>query len=67
MKKISKEHYRNLFAEVGLSQEAIDVRMKEIIETFFYGSEEERLYHPVDDDMAYIVDTGNNEIGRAHV
>lgn len=33
--------------------------LKEIIQTFFYGSEEERIYHPVGEDMGYLMDTGN--------
>lgn len=28
----------------------------------FYGSDEERIYHPVGEDMAYIVDTGNIDV-----
>ena len=61
MKNINKETYRNIFAEMGIAQESIETRLEEIIGTFFYGSEEERLYHPIDDGMAYIVDTGNND------
>lgn len=51
--------YRNMFAEIGISQEEIDRRLKEIVQTFFYGSEEERIYHPAGEDMGYLMDTGN--------
>ena len=56
---ISDKVYRNMFAEIGISQEEIDRRLKEIVQTFFYGSEEERIYHPVGEDMGYLMDTGN--------
>ena len=53
--------YRNLFAESGKTEEEINQRLEEIWNTFFYGSEEERLYHPVGDDMGYLEDTGNHD------
>lgn len=57
-----KTNYRNLFLECGISQEQIDARLKEIVHTFFYGKEEERLYFEVEDDMSYITDTGNTDV-----
>jgi oligosaccharide reducing-end xylanase len=51
--------YRNVFAEYGYSESEIKKRRDEIFQTLFYGSEDERIYHPVGDDMAYIEDTGN--------
>lgn len=51
--------YRNIFAELGYPEEEIEARLNRIFETMFYGSEEERIYHPVGDDMGYMVDTGN--------
>lgn len=54
-------NYRNLFLEAGKSQEEIDKRLNEIWETFFYGPEEERIYHPVGEDMGYLEDTGNHD------
>lgn len=59
MMDLSGKVYRNMFAEIGISQEEIDRKLKEIIQTFFYGSEEERIYHPVGEDMGYLMDTGN--------
>lgn len=59
MADILNRTYRNIFAEIGISQEEIDQKLKEIVHTFFYGSEEERIYHPVGEDMGYLMDTGN--------
>jgi oligosaccharide reducing-end xylanase len=53
--------YRNVFAEYGYSESEISKRRDEIFQTLFYGSEDERIYHPVGDDMAYIEDTGNHD------
>ena len=53
--------YRNVFREIGISAEDIEARLREIVYTFFY-DEEESLYHPVGDDMAYIEDTGNHDV-----
>lgn len=56
----SKE-YRNVFKELGFTEEEINKRVEETFQTMFYGSEEERIYHPVGDDMGYIEDTGNTD------
>lgn len=53
--------YRNVFAEIGKSREEIEERLKQIVQTFFFGSEEERIYHAVGDDMGYLEDTGNHD------
>ncbi len=55
-----KKNYRNMFAEIGISDEQIKERLEEIKYTYFQ-KEGEKLYYPVGDDMAYIVDTGNND------
>lgn len=57
---IEKKNYRNMFAEIGVSEEEIRKRLEEIKYTFFF-EEGEKLYYPVGEDMAYIVDTGNND------
>lgn len=57
---IKKKNYRNMFAEIGVSEEEIRKRLEEIKYTFFF-EEGEKLYYPVGEDMAYIVDTGNND------
>lgn len=56
------KEYRNVFLELGYSQAEIDARIEETFQTMFYGSDEERIYHPVGDDMGYLVDTGNNDV-----
>ena len=56
------KQYRNVFLELGYSQAEIDARVEETFQTMFYGSEGERIYHPVGDDLAYIVDTGNIDV-----
>lgn len=53
-----KRKYRNVFAELGKSEEEIEKRLAEIEETFFE-KEEEKVFFPVGEDMAYIEDTGN--------
>ena len=59
MKAFETGNYRNLFLEAGKTQEEIDKKLQEIWDTFFYGPEEERIYHPVGEDMGYLMDTGN--------
>ena len=56
-----KTSYRNVFAEYGIPEAEITKRLEEIRQTWFYGTDEERVYFPVGDDMAYIMDTGNND------
>ena len=56
------EQYRNIFAEIGKSEEEIRQKLQESVHTFFYGSEEERVYHAVGDDMGYLEDTGNHDV-----
>ena len=53
--------YRNAFLDAGYSKEEIEKRKEEIFNTLFYGSGEERIYHPVGEDMGYIEDTGNHD------
>ncbi len=54
-------NYRNILAEAGYLPEEIETKRQQIFQTLFYGSEEERIYHPVGDDMAYMEDTGNHD------
>ena len=53
--------YRNIFAEIGKSQEEIQSKIDDCVNTFFYGSEESRIYHTAGDDMGYLEDTGNHD------
>ena len=61
MESWGEKKYRNLFEEAGHTQKEITERLEEIWHTFFYGTEEERIYHPVGDDMGYLEDTGNHD------
>ena len=61
MKAFEGKSYRNLFAECGKTEKEISQRLEEIWNVFFYGSEEERIYHPVGNDMGYLEDTGNHD------
>lgn len=53
--------YRNVFLENGYQEKEIDQRVEDAFWTLFYGTEDERIYYPVSDDMAYIMDTGNED------
>lgn len=61
MKAFETGEYRNLFAECGILQEDIDRKLKRIVDTFFYGNEQQRIFHPVGEDMGYLEDTGNHD------
>lgn len=55
-----KKEYRNVFAELGKTQEQIDARLEEIVQEFFFG--EDRVYFETEDgDMGYLEDTGNHD------
>jgi Endoglucanase Y len=54
--------YTNYLNKFGISEEDSIRRCNEIFDTIFYGSEEERVYHPLGDDMGYIEDTGNHDV-----
>lgn len=51
--------YRNVFAEIGKSDEEIKAKLEQTKQDFFYS--ENKVYFEVDDDMAYIEDTGNHD------
>ena len=61
MAAYNDKKYRNVFSEIGKSDAEIEKKIKDAVDTFFYGSEEERIFHPVDDDMGYLEDTGNHD------
>jgi oligosaccharide reducing-end xylanase len=55
--------YRNMLAAWGLSQDEIQARIDQAWQQLFYGNDSnQRVYYPVGDDMAYMLDTGNNDI-----
>ncbi|MBQ2115068.1 MAG: xylanase [Lachnospiraceae bacterium] len=53
--------YKNYFKDLGISDETVEQRLNEIKKYYFYGNDDERVYYPVGDDMAYIMDTGNTD------
>ena len=53
--------YRNFFAEIGKSETEIQDRIAAAVQTFFYGSPEERICHEAGADMGYLEDTGNHD------
>ena len=55
-------NYTNYLNKFGVSDEEAVRRCNEIFDTIFYGSEEERFYHPIGDDMGCIEDTGNHDV-----
>ena len=61
MAAFETKEYRNIFAEIGKSKEDIDKKIKDAVKIFFFGSEEERIYHPAGEDMGYLEDTGNHD------
>ena len=62
MEKIIKTNYRNLFLNIGKTEEEVSARLEQIKTCFFEGGEDERVYYPVEEDMAYIEDTGNHDV-----
>lgn len=56
------KEYRNVFLEQGYLNKEIEAKLEAMFQTIFYGTKEERLYHPVGDDMGYIEDTGNHDV-----
>ncbi len=55
--------YRNLLAEAGIAEADIQARIEADWQQLFYGNDAtERVYYPVGDDMAYLLDTGNSDV-----
>lgn len=54
----------NLFAELlGKSQSETEAKVEAAFQQLFYGdAENERIYYPVGEDMAYIWDVGNDDV-----
>ena len=52
--------YPNLFAQLGVSEEQIEKKIKETFETMFFDPIE-RIYFEKGDNMGYMLDTGNND------
>ena len=58
---MKNRNYRNVFLELGLSQEVIDRRVKETFDEIFYGENRFFFFSPDDETMGYMEDTGNND------
>jgi oligosaccharide reducing-end xylanase len=55
--------YRNMLALWGLSDEEIQARIDQAWQQLFYGNDSsQRVYYPVGEDMAYVLDTGNSDV-----
>lgn len=61
--------YRNLFSEIGISEQQVQKKLDDVFNQLFYGTDGpdiinngRRVYYPVGDDMAYILDTGNEDV-----
>ncbi len=55
--------HRNIFKELGKSDTEIQTKLNEAWKHFFYGNDStQRIYYPVGDDMAYILDVGNEDV-----
>ncbi|MDA3883176.1 MAG: glycosyl hydrolase family 8 [Bacteroidales bacterium] len=55
--------YRNLFAEVGIDTTEIIAKRDSLFHQLFYGDDStERVYYPLGSDMAYVLDTYNNDV-----
>jgi len=54
--------YRNVFREFGYDETTVAKRLQETWEQLFYGDEDTKIYYELDDDKAYILDTGNLDV-----
>ena len=60
---ISPNSYRNLFKELGGKTDAqIDAKVQGAYNRLFNGAADQKIYYEVDSDMAYILDSGNNDV-----
>ncbi|MCH5252212.1 MAG: Ig-like domain-containing protein [Lachnospiraceae bacterium] len=55
-------NYRNMFQELGYHESEIDAKVEDAWQKLFYGTDEERLYYPVEPDMAYIYTADTNDV-----
>lgn len=55
--------YQNVLAEWGLSEAEIQTRIDQAWQQLFYGDDRnERVYYPVGEDMAYMLDVANKDV-----
>lgn len=59
-------NYRNLFVEAGYSASQVENRLQQLWDQLFYGTDGredgQRVYYPVGDDEAYILDVNNDDV-----
>jgi len=57
-------HYRNLFAEfLGRTEAEADAKLAAAWQQLFYGRDDtQRVYYPVDGEMAYVADIQHNDV-----
>ncbi|MDD7350374.1 MAG: glycosyl hydrolase family 8, partial [Clostridiales bacterium] len=55
-------NYRNLFKEYGYSEAEINEKVESTWQQLFYGTDEQRIYYPVGDDMAYIYTADTDDV-----
>ena len=58
--ELNNRSYRNIFKEIGKTDEEIEKKIKDAVHTFFY-DENEKIFSKAGDDMGYLTDTGNND------
>lgn len=54
--------YRNVFLELGYSEEEIAARVEDTWKRLFEGPEDTRIYYEAGDRMGYLLDTGNLDV-----
>jgi len=55
-------NYRNMFKEWGKTDAEVTAKVNSIWNRLFNGSDTEKIYYTVGSDMAYILDSGNNDV-----
>ncbi|MCM3039378.1 glycosyl hydrolase family 8 [Paenibacillus motobuensis] len=56
------KQYRNLFKEIGYSEEEINAKLEDTWNELFYGDSDVRIYYPLDENKGYLLDTGNIDV-----
>ncbi|WP_461245908.1 glycosyl hydrolase family 8 [Treponema sp. R6D11] len=59
---VSSGNYRNMFKEWGKTDAEVTAKVNTTWNKLFYGSATEKVYYEVASDMAYILDSGNNDV-----
>lgn len=54
--------YRNLFEELGYSEEAVQGKLKQVWSDILGNDSEVQIYYPMGDDKGYLLDTGNIDV-----